>query len=489
MKIEDPESNDNEGSNKSSTTKDNDIKSRLRKHPNKTKILYTNELLNKKSKKNSWRDACREIVEALKKDEKSYLFRQPAIKSFSDPKDREYYKQQIKEPRDLGTISKKLKNESYTLKEFVEDIELCWSNALTFNDCTTAVYQCAVYLKELTNKLYKEKGIEDIIDKYNSNNNIHGEEKEIIMSDNTNISNNNTNDSNNTTDKINLSENNIGDKINNANNFSEQIDSIGSGSSNKSNKDDESYDGSELKKNNKNITGRKRGRPSNNKEETISIEKKRGRKKKKIENENTNNNANKIKRILNFEDIKKFYPINYPIIYSLEDIEKIIPKKIGGKAKTKKLVKATNKINENINNIKKGKLNNKQSSNKHDTELIDKKTNKTQSDDNKNKKSENEKTNNNALNENKSNKNTNNDVKIVNNANNVPEKNMELRTELGKYFTCLTDDKMIKVLVYIENIRPQSIRILENDTIYIDMEAFNSDTFKNVFAHLKNFFH
>ena len=109
MKIEDPESNDNEGSNKSSTTKDNDIKSRLRKHPNKTKILYTNELLNKKSKKNSWKDTCREIVDSLKKDEKSYLFRQPAIKSFSDPKDREYYKQQIKEPRDLGTISKKLK--------------------------------------------------------------------------------------------------------------------------------------------------------------------------------------------------------------------------------------------------------------------------------------------------------------------------------------------------------------------------------------------
>ena len=488
MKIEDPESNDNEGSNKSSTTKDNDIKSRLRKHPNKTKILYTNELLNKKSKKNSWKDTCREIVESLKKDEKSYLFRQPAIKSFSDPKDREYYKQQIKEPRDLGTISKKLKSETYTLKEFIDDIELCWSNALTFNDSNTDVYQCAVYLKELTNKLYKEKDVEDLLEKYNSNNQ-HGEEKEIIMNDNTNISNNNTNDSNNTPDKINLSENNISDKINNANNYSEQIDSIGSNSSNnKSNKDDESYDGSEVKKNNKNITGRKRGRPSNNKEEDISVEKKRGRKKKKIENENTNN-ANKIKRILNYEDIKKAYPINYPIIYSLNDIEKIIPKKQGGKTKNKKLVKMNNnKNNENINsNIKKGRLNNKQASNKNDLESSDKKVNK-QIEDNKNKKSENEKINDNTSNENNNNNNkkANNDVKIVNNANS--EKNMELRTELGKYFTCLADEKMIKMLVYIENIRPQSLRILENDTIYIDMEAFNSDTFKNVFAHLKTFF-
>ena len=146
-----------------------------------------------------------------------------------------------------------------------------------------------------------------------------------------------------------------------------------------------------------------------------------------------------------------------------------------------------NKNNENINsNIKKGRFNNKQASNKNDLESSDKKVNK-QIEDNKNKKSENEKINDNTSNENNNNnKKANNDVKIVNNANS--EKNMELRTELGKYFTCLTDEKMIKMLVYIENIRPQSLRILENDTIYIDMEAFNSDTFKNVFAHLKTFF-
>ena len=46
---------------------------------------------------------------------------------------------------------------------------------------------------------------------------------------------------------------------------------------------------------------------------------------------------------------------------------------------------------------------------------------------------------------------------------------------------------MIDLLVYIENIRPQAIRILENDTIYVDMEAFNEDTFHKVFDYIKNY--
>ena len=45
---------------------------------------------------------------------------------------------------------------------------------------------------------------------------------------------------------------------------------------------------------------------------------------------------------------------------------------------------------------------------------------------------------------------------------------MELRIEIAKNFDNLTDSNMIDLLVYIENIRPQAIRILENDTIYIE---------------------
>ena len=347
----------------------------------------------------------------------------------------------------------------------------------------------------------KEKGIEDIIEKFRNSGISQGEEKDLNMNDNTNMSNNNTNDSNNTYDKLNLNENN---KNPNINNYSEQIESSGSNSENKSNKDDESYDGGEIKKNNK-VIGRKRGRPS--KEEVITIDKKtRGRKKKKIENDNTV----KIKKVLNYEDIKQFIPINYPIITSLEDIEKIIPKKTGGKNKPKKLIKmSNNNLDKNIGTKKGKNLTNeksRQSSYNYDWDLMDKKKldkkgNNNKLEEVKNKRQENENMTNydanrdnenikkTQINNNDNSKNKNNDVKIVNNAVRiVNEKNMELRTQIGKAFGCLEDINMIKMLVYIENIRPQSIRILENDTIYIDLEAFNDDTYNNVFEHLKVFF-
>ena len=83
----------------------------------------------------------------------------------------------------------------------------------------------------------------------------------------------------------------------------------------------------------------------------------------------------------------------------------------------------------------------------------------------------------------------NNDSKNANNNNAVKDKkddkNMQLRVEIAKYFDNLTDNNMIELLVYIENIRPQSIRLLENDTIYLDMEAFNDETFIKVFEFVK----
>ena len=104
--------------------------------------------------------------------------------------------------------TKKKIGDNYSPKEFYNDIELCWSNAKTFNEENTEVYDCAVYLKSLSDKLFKEKNIEEIIEKYNTekdNFNSMGEDKEN-MNDNTNNSNNNTNDSNNTGDKLNLNE-------------------------------------------------------------------------------------------------------------------------------------------------------------------------------------------------------------------------------------------------------------------------------------------
>ena len=78
----------------------------------------------------------------------------------------------------------------------------------------------------------------------------------------------------------------------------------------------------------------------------------------------------------------------------------------------------------------------------------------------------------------------NTSVKIVDKAN---DKNLDMRIEIAKNLDNLTDSNMIDLLVYLENIRPQAIRILENDTIYIDMEAFNEDTFNKVMDFIKNY--
>ena len=82
--------------------KTNDIRSRLRKNPNKIKPLYLDEYPEKKRKKkesivsHDEKEVCWKILEILKKDEKSILFRQPAIKAFNDKEDRDYYKQDKK---------------------------------------------------------------------------------------------------------------------------------------------------------------------------------------------------------------------------------------------------------------------------------------------------------------------------------------------------------------------------------------------------------
>ena len=65
------------------------------------------------------------------------------------------------------------------------------------------------------------------------------------------------------------------------------------------------------------------------------------------------------------------------------------------------------------------------------------------------------------------------------------DKYVQLRIEIAKIFDRLTDDEMIEVLVYIENIRPQSIKILPNNTIYIDMEVFSEEAFDKVFNYVK----
>ena len=587
MQIEESKSNDYGASPNASGKGENDIRSRLRKNPNKTKFLYTDDFSDKKSKKKemssplNMKDVCRGILEILKKDPKSELFRQPAIKSFSDQKDREIYKRRIKEPRDLGYIAKKLKGPNYSAKEFYDDLELCWSNALLFNDNDTEAYHCATYLKELSSKLYKEKGLFDVINKE--------KEKEKETNSNNNASSNtNTNDSMNTPNKTpsKINKNNNSNKKDNKGNKeqdnSEKTDTISSNSnySSKSNKSNRKNTDSSFSSELKNNLGRKRKRQKKkedknndkNDDKNKSLEKdkklthKRGRK-KKIKSTNEESNQESIhapQSKLSFDDIKNKYPINHQIISNLDDIDKIIQNNKSDSVNESKSGKNLSKNKNNQNNTnhsnhhtselhnKKKRKNSNTNNNSINLNLLSKEDKKkvfyeiiweiyngnnpfnsnTPEEPNKNNQNNNDNNiflynpnkykienkemlnyDNNcnkenvynvvSLNEGKKhtqsetgsksskqqNSQNNNDTKNANNNNAVKDKkddkNMQLRVEIAKYFDNLTDNNMIELLVYIENIRPQSIRLLENDTIYLDMEAFNDETFIKVFEFVK----
>ena len=43
-------------------------------------------------------------------------------------------------------------------------------------------------------------------------------------------------------------------------------------------------------------------------------------------------------------------------------------------------------------------------------------------------------------------------------------------------------------MVFIENIQPQSIKLLSNDIAYINFEAFTDETFTEVFEFVKKYF-
>ena len=612
MKTQDTKSNDNGSTPNDSIAGQNDIRSRLRKNPNKTKHLYTDELNEKKTKKKSdttsppnEKEICRAILEIVKKDEKSFLFRQPAIRAFTTQKDKEYYKKQIKEPRDLGGITKKLKMPKYSAKEFYEDMELCWSNAQLFNENSTEVYQNAVYLKDLCNKLYKEKGLFDIINKEKEREKEKEKEIDSNTNNNTNESNTSFNEKNENINKENKDKaNKTKEKSDNSSNSSNKTSSA---NNSESNNNDSSYS-DELKSNK--MIGKKRKRQKNSDDknnEKIKIENKpegekkllhkRGRKKKdkhiadeSVEPIPITQNKNKT----SFEDIKKRFPINFPVISNIHDIDKISQRRKSNSLSRGNNSKGLFKINSTYNN----NSNNKSFANYHTTEthLTKRKAkyqnqnnnynninqNKTYSGinidmiDEKDKRriayefimeifkknfpidnpDENQKTyeinnqkyyysydperykvenkqmakydnncsfenlykmdsknqkkrqsqqqelynkNNNKLNNsqninNSVNINNNGVVKSVNNGNNLvrimdskEEKKMQSRIEIAKYFDILCDNNMIDMLVFLENIRPQAIRTLDNDTIYIDMEAFNEETFNKLFDFVKKF--
>ena len=536
----------------------NDIRSRLRNNPNKIKPLYTEDYIDKKAKEKSneiplsEKETCRKILEILKNDEKSILFRQPAIKAFIDKEDKDYYKQQIKEPRDLGNITKKLKSTKYTAKEFHDDLELCWSNALLFNENTTDAYKNAEYLKDLCEKLYKEYKLFDFINKEQEKNNEKDMEKNKDNTPDNNI--NKIEDNKN----INNNEMEIEQNENINNNIINDVKN--------NNINEEKKNSNKTKKN----IGRKRKRNDLLKE-TEDLEEKRNTKR----NESIN---------FNFDDIRRKFIIKHQIMTSPSEIPKyyekafIRPKKRIRKTSNKKIInKKENHTHHTkmnhilyVNKDKKPLFNEKDYPRKinfgfveifHHNAVLNKNISKEEKDEieidisfgandnSQNNKSRenidnNDEQNNSKLNmyfnktslktENEQmakydfnynsenvydfnskkdvNKKGNKDFVRNNNLNNQfnlynigniktnmyeqnntghknkkNDKNFELRKDIAKYFDQLSDSAMIELLVYIENIRPQAIKELANDTIYINMELFNDETFSKVLEFVKKF--
>ena len=64
-------------------------------------------------------------------------------------------------------------------------------------------------------------------------------------------------------------------------------------------------------------------------------------------------------------------------------------------------------------------------------------------------------------------------------------KNLEMRDMLINKLNKLNNDEIIDLLVFIENIRPQAIKELPNDTLYINIKEFTNDTFIKDLDYLK----
>ena len=194
----------------------NPMKNRLRN--NAQKILTNQTPLNQKSDLLSEQNykIIQIILEKVKKHEKSANFRQAAIRCFQDPRDREYYKSIIKNPEDLGHITKKLNSKKYTnIQQFYDDLTQIWKNAQTFNQRGTLNYRDSMYMSKYVDKLFQENNLYDKLS--------FKKDKDINNINITNIEQNDINKTNKLTTKKRKRNNNEENDINNIENNINEI--------------------------------------------------------------------------------------------------------------------------------------------------------------------------------------------------------------------------------------------------------------------------
>lgn len=97
---------------------------------------------------------CKNILAAQKKHRSAAPFLRPVDPMQLNCPD---YFEIIKEPMDLGTVEKKLRNNSYNSPyQFFSDVRRIWSNAFTYNPRNSPVYNMTLEISHHFEDLYKQ---------------------------------------------------------------------------------------------------------------------------------------------------------------------------------------------------------------------------------------------------------------------------------------------------------------------------------------------
>ena len=404
---------------------DNEIRSRLRKNPKKTVLLYSAENLNKFEKKKKVIPTdlkeedlklFRNIIDKLNSKEESFYFRTSPFKQFETKEDKQIYKSIISHPMDLSHISKKINNLKYaTYQDFYDDIVLIWDNAQTFNLKDSVFYKDAEYMRDYTEKIFKEKKIDDKVK--------HKEKKDFQNSEENNE------------EEINEEKQ---EELNNIENDSEKEDSnkdknyIG-----KKRKKNDSSDSDYNEENNKIEEGFE-GNPiidiKNSDNENFGIK-----------NKKNNKNSNQFKKSPSSKA-------------SLPNNEK----------KLENMLQNMNDKNNNNNKSSEEKIGNNKENNTNNN--------------NENKNSENNNNNNNIYGE----EYKSDEIKKINekfkmNEDLIKSYSYKIARKLDK----LTDEDMFDLIEFIETIKPEAIIDNEN-LVNIDMTKFEGETFINVYNFVES---
>lgn len=119
------------------------------------------------NRKSKWQAKAQEFLDVLIEHHCSSFFKSPLPQDF-----KEFY-EKIKEPRDLTLIGNLLNKKEYsTLKDFIQDLYLVWSNIKQFYPPNSFFYKQASSLETFMTHLIKEEGV---FDSFRADNTTSGE--------------------------------------------------------------------------------------------------------------------------------------------------------------------------------------------------------------------------------------------------------------------------------------------------------------------------